>query len=255
MPSFPFERHDAEAGTFSGIASKFNTPVDDYYNTRIMPGAFAKTLNNPTERRRVKILLQHQTGSVIGLPTVLEERAEGLYIEGAIADTDDGKKAMQQLRAGLLDELSIGFDPVRWETVDVGGEQERHMYEVRLWEVSLVTFGANPEARVTVVHAANALPEHCRALALPVLEQLMRHPGSEPIVAALLQALAIDELHEGKTLSAKNKKLVKNAVAALKALLDAAGGDEDEAAGLVGECYGAATLDLLALEHDLALCQ
>ena len=83
----------------------------------------------------------------------------------------------------------------------------------------------------------------------------MRHPGSEPIVAALLQALAIDELHEGKTLSAKNKKLVKNAVAALKALLDAAGGDEDEAAGLVGECYGAATLDLLALEHDLALCQ
>jgi HK97 family phage prohead protease len=43
--------------------------------------------------------------------------------------------------------LSIGFETVKSKVVD----GVRHLSELRLWEVSLVTFAANPQALVTGV--------------------------------------------------------------------------------------------------------
>ncbi len=254
---FALEEANAETGTFKGMASVFGTLVDDYYHTRIMPGAFARTLRE--DLARVRILYQHDTWQPVGKPTTLEETSQGLYIEGEIVDTAVGVDAMKLMRRGIIDELSIGFDPVRWEMVRDGTDEERHIYELTLWEVSLVTFGANRDAKIMSVHAmVGELPSDVQAIVRPIMACLLARPAGTTMpapVSLLAQALAIHELHEGKTLSTKNKTLVKNAVAALKALLDAAGGDEDAAAGLAGDCYGAATLDLLALEHDLALCQ
>jgi hypothetical protein len=63
------------------------------------------------------------------------------------------------MRDGVLSEMSIGFDAVRWEMrADAGAptdpsRQVRHLLEVRLWEVSLVTWAADPQALVSGVHA------------------------------------------------------------------------------------------------------
>jgi HK97 family phage prohead protease len=53
------------------------------------------------------------------------------------------------MRAGALDGLSIGFRTVRGRTDAKTGI--RRLYEVDLWEISVVTFPMLPEARVSTV--------------------------------------------------------------------------------------------------------
>ena len=57
--------------------------------------------------------------------------------------------------------LSIGFDQVKSKVVD----GVRHLSELRLWEVSLVTFGANPQALVTAVKVGDQIQQFRALLA------------------------------------------------------------------------------------------
>lgn len=149
---------DLAKGTFEGMASVFGSRIDAYIPTVVEPGAFTKTLQENAQR--VKVLWQHDRWSPIGKPLVLQERATGLYVQGKISDTTQGRDALTLLRDGVVDELSMGFDPIRWEIVDDpenAGDELRHLKEVRLWEVSLVTFAADPAARIYAVHSAPKL--------------------------------------------------------------------------------------------------
>ena len=58
------------------------------------------------------------------------------------------------MRAGALDGLSIGYRTVRGRTDARTGV--RQLFEVDLWEISVVTFPMLPEARVSAVKAARA---------------------------------------------------------------------------------------------------
>lgn len=58
------------------------------------------------------------------------------------------------MEAGTLTDFSIGFDPVESRVLTIKGEAVREILKVKLWEVSLVTFGAQRAARV-----ANALQD------------------------------------------------------------------------------------------------
>lgn len=139
---------------FDGIASVFGSLVETWTPTVLEPGAFATTLER--DRARIRILWQHDTDSPIGLPTLLEETPQGLHIRGRISKTMQGQEALTLMRDGVVSELSIGFDAVREFTVnDPSGlaEPVRHLQEVKLWEISLVTFAADPMARVAAVHA------------------------------------------------------------------------------------------------------
>jgi len=130
--------------------------------TIIEEGAFSKTL---LERKgKVPVLWQHDTREPIGLPLELVENAAGLYIKGKISKTDVGDKALTLLRDGALRGLSIGFDPIKWNMekereTDREWDAIRHITELRLWEVSLVTFGADPLATVTEVRSKQASEE------------------------------------------------------------------------------------------------
>jgi uncharacterized protein len=59
------------------------------------------------------------------------------------------REAKALLEAGAIDGLSIGYRTVRAEKSGGG----RHLHEVELWEVSLVTFPMLPEARVSAREA------------------------------------------------------------------------------------------------------
>lgn len=160
-----------EAGTFTGMASVFDVLIDAWIPTRIKAGAFAKTLKDTS---RVKVLREHQ--DLIGRPLELAEKATGLWIKGEIVTAiERGKDTLALMRAGVLDEMSIGFDPVEYHmTKDPEtGVDVRVITELKLWEVSIVTWGANREAKIESVHAAAARPEvpgWFRAL-LPVVAQ------------------------------------------------------------------------------------
>lgn len=147
--SFKADDYDEEKGIFSGYAAVFGN-VDSGGDV-IEPGAFTKTIAENAER--VKILSGHNDClPPIGKPLELREDSVGLYIKAKISDTSMGRDIKALLKDGVLTELSIGYDPV---TFDYGEDGIRHLREVKLWEVSVVTWAMNEEAVITGYKAAD----------------------------------------------------------------------------------------------------
>jgi HK97 family phage prohead protease len=151
----PFAVHTANSNapvTFEGYASVFDTLIDAFMPTKIERGAFTATLADPEQRRRVKILWQHDTAEPIGKPLELREDSRGLFMRAQLSTTPRALEAAQLLRDQVVSDLSIGFNVGTFRIDRSGAEPVRHILELQLIEVSLVTFAANPQARITQVH-------------------------------------------------------------------------------------------------------
>lgn len=133
--------------TVFGLAVPFNqaTEVNDGwgpYLEEFKRGAFTKTIHSGVER--VKFLSFHDKRSMpLGRASLLREDAAGLYGEFLISKTRAGDEAIELIRDGALDGFSVGFVPVKDRELK-RGHVER--LEVKLNEVSAVTFGAYPGA-------------------------------------------------------------------------------------------------------------
>ena len=173
---------DPKDHSFSGVASVFNNTIDSWMPTRILPGAFTKTIREGLESRKIKILWQHWRDALIGRPLKLEERPEGLYIEGHISKTDLGKDALELMRDGTMTDMSIGFDAITEQIVEEeiseGGVKVtvkiREISELRLWEISLVTWGADDKAKITEVNAAEDLANSLRGVQPDVMAKALK---------------------------------------------------------------------------------
>lgn len=152
----PFQiKSISESGEFSGYGSTFDTK--DSYGERVVKGAFAKSLDEWASKGKLpKMLWQHQSAEPIGVWAKMTEDAVGLYVEGRILlDAGDlERRAYAHLKAGSIDALSIGY------SVPAGGmEYDKQsdsllLKQINLWEVSPVTFPANPEAVIESVKSA-----------------------------------------------------------------------------------------------------
>lgn len=135
-------KFDDETGIFEGYAAVFGNIDSD--GDVIEKGAFTKFLAG--DWSRVKILALHNDGELpIGRPVELREDDIGLYIKAQISDTSLGRDIRKLLKDGVLDELSIGYVAVEF---DFDGDGIRHLTEIILEEVSVVTWAANDEAKV-----------------------------------------------------------------------------------------------------------
>jgi len=133
-------------GEFEGYAAVFGNR--DEQGDVIERGAFTKTLQE--NGGRGPILWQHRPDEPIGIGLSAVEDDKGLRVRGRLAlETTRGREAWALLKQGVLRGLSIGYDAIKefWES------GVRHLKEIRLWEWSLVTFPANPLARVTATKA------------------------------------------------------------------------------------------------------
>jgi len=79
---------------------------------------------------------------VLGRATLLKETDAGLYAEFKISKTRAGDEALALVQDGALDQLSVGFMPIK-NKKRPDGVMER--LKAHLAEVSLVTFGAYGE--------------------------------------------------------------------------------------------------------------
>jgi len=141
----PFEIKAEEDGTFEGYASVFSE-VDNGMDM-VMPGAFTQTLRERTP----KMLWQHDTDKIIGKYDVVAEDSKGLFVKGRIIQAvTQGKEALTLLREGALDQMSIGFRTIKDNFLDNG---VRQLTEVKLYEISLVTFAMLESAQVTGIKA------------------------------------------------------------------------------------------------------
>lgn len=139
----------------------------------VAKGAYAASLEAlAASSRQVKMLWQHDAAQPIGVWDEVREDAKGLYVKGRILDSvEKGREAAALIAAGALDGLSIGYRTVK-ATKDREGK--RHLTELELWEVSLVTFPMLPSARVGA--KADVLPE---ASGLRDLAGLLRSAAEE----------------------------------------------------------------------------
>lgn len=150
----PFEiKAVEEDGIFEGRGSVFGNV--DSYKEIVAPGAFTDTLAAwKAQNRLPPVLWQHRSGEPIGPHTDMEERADGLYVKGQLLvnDVQRAKEARALMKAKAVNGLSIGF-VTREDAYDrVTGI--RTLKKVDLWEVSVVTFPANPAAQISSVKSA-----------------------------------------------------------------------------------------------------
>ena len=143
------------AGTFEGYASLFG--VADMGRDVVLPGAFADTLVK-RGASGVKMLWQHEAGQPIGRWEALVEDARGLKVKGRLnLDVAKAREVLSLMREGAVDGLSIGFRTERATTDKKTGI--RSLAKIDLWEISVVTFPMLPQARVSVVKRAGAIPD------------------------------------------------------------------------------------------------
>lgn len=138
---------DLKNRVVEGYFSVFN--VKDSDGDIIKPGAFAKTIaeNGPDGKNRIMHLLQHNPIQPLGKPQELKEDEKGLFFVTKIAETSYGTDTLKLYADKVLEEHSIGFNVIKSNWSD---EHEANILtDIKLWEGSSVTWGANEFARTT----------------------------------------------------------------------------------------------------------
>jgi uncharacterized protein len=146
---------DTEERTFKGYASTFGNR--DEVGDIIEAGAFTKTIaeRGPNGTKQIKILWQHS--EPLGMPTIMQEDSKGLYVEGKISKTRLGDEALELMRDGVVDKMSIGFSIPGGKSDWDEKRGSRIIREVKLFEFSPVTFPANEMASIEDVKSIEGL--------------------------------------------------------------------------------------------------
>lgn len=144
---------DAKKFTIVGYASKFGNI--DSHGDIVVKGAFKRTIDH--NAKRVKTLLHHDPVSIVGKPTVMYEDEQGLYTETKVSDTAMGRDLLTLVADGVIDEMSIGYIPVKEEYSKEAGANL--VQEVKLIEYSFVTLASNESARVVGLKGLAAVSE------------------------------------------------------------------------------------------------
>ena len=190
--SYPMEiKEISEEGYFSGYGSVFDV-VDDWDDV-IVRGAFAETLQKKTP----VMLWQHDSAEPIGVYERIREDEIGLWLEGRLLlDIEKGREAHILLKNRAIRGLSIGFLPLAWEWETRDNKRVRVLKDIDLWEVSLVTFPANPKAVVDEVKTVRGL------------ENFLRDAGlSRSEAKAALAAIRADSQRDAEAEEAKKAAL------------------------------------------------
>lgn len=142
---FEVKATDDEKMEFEGYGSIFGNL--DSYRDIIEKGAFNRTIKN--NKSRMKVLWQHDWWEPIGKPKEMYEDDKGLFLKAKISDTDVGRKAYTLMKDKVINELSIGYRVVKYEYDK--DKDIRYLKEIKLFEVSPVTWAANDRAKINNV--------------------------------------------------------------------------------------------------------
>ena len=135
-----------------GYASAFGSIDSD--GDIIRKGAFSKTINEwgPNGKNRIMHLAQHNPSHILGKPIMLMEDDYGLKFRSKISDTNLGRDYLQLYLDGVINEHSIGFNTIMSDMEDGANV----IKEVKLWEYSSVTWGANENTPTLSAKSATA---------------------------------------------------------------------------------------------------
>ena len=152
-------------GDIEGLAISVGTM--DEGKDIVAPGAISNSLQG---RKSLPMLLFHDHKRPVGVWTQFRETAAGLEVKGRFSSSQAGREAREDARSGALSGLSMGYRTLRQKFEG----KARHLLEVALDEISLVTVPMNRLTMVTAVKditGAGSLPS------LPEFEQFLRESG------------------------------------------------------------------------------
>lgn len=148
------EHRDDGAPQMVGHAAVFNQLSDPllFFRERIEPGAFSQSIHADD----VRALMNHDSNYVLGRNRAgtldLSEDSQGLAIRITPPETQWARDLMVSMERGDIDQMSFGFQ------VQPGGDHwdgdldnpVRVLTNVRLFDVSVVTFPAYPQTDVSL---------------------------------------------------------------------------------------------------------
>jgi len=135
----------------------------DLHGDIIEKGAFKKSISE--RMKNIFFLNQHRWDQPHGKFKVLKEDSKGLYFESMpLVDTTYSSDLLKLYDAGVINEHSIGYSTVKSEWDN--DKDIRFLKEIKLYEGSNVTLGANPETPFTGVKAKTLkeINDECTAI-------------------------------------------------------------------------------------------
>ena len=133
--------------SISGIAVTYDetATVSDGTQVRIMQGAL------PVEGRNPKLYMQHDSTQIIGQVVERVDTPQGMMFIAKISNTSLGSDALEMVKDGTIDAVSVGLNPIDFEYDDEGVM----IVKKASWtELSLVSQGAFEGAIIQKVAAS-----------------------------------------------------------------------------------------------------
>ena len=135
---------DAKGRVITGYLSSFDNK--DHDGDIIVKGAYTKSINE--RKSQIFFLNQHNWQQPLTKFNVLQEDEKGLYFESMpLPETSYANDVMKLYEAGVLKEHSVGFQTVKADYNKT--EDTRYIKEIKLYEGSVVTLGANSNTPFT----------------------------------------------------------------------------------------------------------
>lgn len=133
----------SEEGVIEGYASVYGN-IDSYGDV-VQKGAFKNLFSKKDSI--IPVLWQHDTRQPVGGASLFKEDDLGLYMKASLVmEVQKAQEARALAKAGVVTGLSIGYTVNEYTYNKEEGVT--YLTDLNLWEVSLVTFPANTEARV-----------------------------------------------------------------------------------------------------------
>lgn len=146
-------RIEGMAVPYNQLSLPIHTVHGQSFREKFLPGSFSDSIAAARDiRGSVGHNAHHPLGRTSKGTLQLQDRPDGLYVSIAIPDTTVGRDAMENVRNGNFDGMSIEFTPVEdGDSMErVGGEFIRTVSRARLFGVTLTGIPAYPQTAGTL---------------------------------------------------------------------------------------------------------
>lgn len=192
----------APYGEVTALVSVFNNV--DYVNDRVMPGAFAKSLNDyKTAGKSIPFVWSHQWNNpeaYIGKIVEAKETLKGLEVKAYLYNTPVAQHVRELLTDGVVTQFSFAYDTISEQK---GADGANELLELRILEAGPTLKGCNPDTEIveakstdpsttedgTILNVENteqAKPEELEAKS----EELIREMDSQTALALVEAEIA-----------------------------------------------------------------
>jgi hypothetical protein len=164
-------------------------------------GAFKKTISE--RKSRIAFCKNHNFDDAKGKIIELKEDETGLFIKVRISDAEQELKT--KLKEEIYNEFSIGFSTInsKWDKKE-DGTYLRHLIEIKLYEVSVVTIARDENAKITDRKSAEN--------AIKTLDSLIETEKNEEKKYKLLQLKSLFDFEPEQPLEQKKPNETKRSL-------------------------------------------